>query len=90
MKTTVRIQGQSSQIGWAAVLKVAVVPVIVLALSRLAEPGALEHRITLVFAACPTAAAYSMARQMDGDEVLASGSITLSTMPSVVSLAAVL
>ena len=47
MKTTVRIQGPRSQIGWVAVLKVAVVPVIVLALSRLAELGALEHRIAL-------------------------------------------
>ena len=44
MKTTVRIQGLRSQIGWG--LKVAV-PVIVLALSRLAELGALEHRIAL-------------------------------------------
>jgi predicted permease len=88
---TIHMRGRRAWIIAAAALKVAVAPVIFLALSRVVGLGALEHRIALVFGACPTAAAaYIMAREMDGDEALASGSIALSTMLSVVSLAATL
>ena len=88
---TVRMAGRQSWIGWAAALKVAVVPLLVLGLSRLAGLGPVEHRIALVFGACPTAAAaYIMARQMGGDEALASGSVALSTMLSLGSLTAAL
>jgi hypothetical protein len=88
---TARMAGRQSWIGWAAGLKVAVVPLIVLLLSRAVGLGPVEHRIALVFAACPTAAAaYIMAREMDGDEALASGSVALSTILSLVSLTAAL
>ena len=71
----------------AALLKTAVLPVITLLLIPAFHLHPAEIRIALVVAACPTAAAaYVMARQMDGDEPLASGSIVLSTILSAVSL----
>jgi predicted permease len=83
--------GRRSWIAAAAALKIAVLPAIVFALGRAAGLGRSEQRIALVFAAAPTAAAaYIMAREMDGDETLASGSIALSTVLSMGSLAAVL
>ncbi len=85
--TFARLEGRGAWIAAAALLKVAGAPTIVWALSRAVGLGPVEHRIALLFAACPTAtAAYVMARQMDGDEALASGSVALSTMLSIVSL----
>ena len=69
----------------AALLKVVVLPVLVFFLARL---GPAELRVALVLSSCPTAAAaFVMARQMGGDESLASGSIALSTLLSSISLA---
>jgi hypothetical protein len=88
---TVRMAARRSWIGWAAALKVTVVPAIVLVLAWTVGLGPVERRIALVFGACPTAtAAYIMARQMDGDEALASGSVALSTVLSLASLTAAL
>lgn len=85
------LQGRRSWIVAAAVLKIAVLPLIVYGLSRLVGLGLAEQRIALVLACCPTAAAsFVMAKQMGGDEALASGSIALSTMLSGASLAAAL
>jgi predicted permease len=85
--TFARLRGRGAPITAAALLKVAGAPAIAWALSRMVGLGPLEHRIALVFSACPTAAAaYVMARQMDGDEALASGSVALSTMLSIASL----
>jgi hypothetical protein len=85
------LRGKHSWIAAAALLKVAVLPVIVFALGRLAGLGAPEMRIALVLTACPTAAAsFVMAKQMGGDEALASGSIALSTVLSALSLAGAL
>ncbi len=64
---------------------------IVYGLGLAAGLGSAELRIALVLASCPTAAAsFVMARQMGGDEALASGSIVLSTVLSAASLAIVL
>ncbi|MFZ4683419.1 MAG: AEC family transporter [Terrimicrobiaceae bacterium] len=81
------MRGRRSWIVAAALLKVAVLPFLVFALGRLAGLGAQEMRIALVMAASPTAAAaFVMAKQMGGDEALASGSIALSTILSALSL----
>jgi predicted permease len=87
--TFARLGGRRAWIVTASLLKVAGAPILTWILSRAAGLGPVEHRIAIVFAACPTAAAaYVMARQMDGDEALASGSVALSTVLSVASLAA--
>lgn len=89
--TTTRFVGRRSWIVWAALFKVAVSPLLIGGLAWLAGLGPIEMRIGLVFASTSTAAAaYVMARQMEGDESLASGSIALSTTLSAISLAVVL
>jgi malate permease and related proteins len=86
-----KIEGRVTWITAAALLKVGGSPAIVWGLSRAVGLGPLEHRVAVVFAACPTAAAsYIMARQMDGDATLASGSVALSTMLSLASMTLVL
>ncbi len=85
------LHGRRSWITVAALLKIAVLPFMVFWMARLAGLGPQEQRIALVFASCPTAAAsFVMAKQMGGDEALASGSIALSTVLSGVSLAVAL
>lgn len=87
----VPMRGRQAWIVAAALLKIAVLPAIVYGLGRLVGLDATALRIALVFAACPTAAAsFVMARQMGGDEALASGSIALSTLLSALSLGVVL
>jgi predicted permease len=87
----VPMRGRQIWIIAVALLKIAVLPAIVYGLGRLAGLDATALRIALVFAACPTAAAsFVMARQMGGDEALASGSIALSTLLSAFSLSAAL
>jgi predicted permease len=88
---TTRLQGRRSYIILAALLKVAVLPFLAFWIGKLAGLGPAEMRIAMVLAACPTAAAsFVMAKQMGGDEALASGSIALSTVLSALSLAAAL
>jgi hypothetical protein len=85
------MQGRASWTVTAALLKVAVTPLLAWLFGRAAGLGPVEMRIALVLAACPTAAAsYIMVKQMGGDETLASGSIALSTLLSALSLAAAL
>lgn len=84
----VPLRGKHAAIIAAALMKTALVPVLVWGLAHLAGLGPVELRICLVFSACPTAAAaFVMARQLGGDEPLASGSIALSTILSAFSLA---
>ena len=87
----VPMRGKHLWIATAALLKVAVLPILVYLLGRAAGLDTPSLRIALIYAACPTAAAsFVMARQMGGDEALASGSIALSTLLSAISLAAAL
>ncbi len=82
------LRGRRTVIIVACLLKVVVLPLLILFLARLAGLDAAEQRIVVVLGACPTAAAaFVMARQMGGDEALASGSIALSTLLSAFSLA---
>jgi predicted permease len=84
---TTPMRGRRSWIVTAALLKVAVLPGLVFVLARFAGLAPPEHRTALVLASSPTAAAaFVMARQMGGDEALASGSIALSTLLSFISL----
>lgn len=84
----VPLRGKHAGIIVAALLKTTVLPLLVLLLAHLAGLDSMSRRIALVLAACPTAAAaFVMARQMGGDEALASGSIALSTILSAFSLA---
>jgi predicted permease len=88
---TPRVVGRRSWIVSAALFKVVVSPLLIGSLVWLAGLGRMEMRIALVFASTSTAAAaYVMARQMEGDEALASGSIALSTVLSAISLAVAL
>ena len=87
----VPFRGKIAWIIAAAVMKTAVLPLLVLLLTRLSGFDPIDQRIALVFSSCPTAAAsFVMARQMGGDEALASGSIALSTLLSAFCLAAAL
>ena len=89
--TTTRMGGTRSWIVWAAIFKVVISPIVAGTLVWLTGLGPVHLRVALVFASTSTAAAaYIMARQMDGDETLASGSIALSTVLSAVSLAVAL
>ncbi len=85
---SIQLRGNRAAIVAAATVKVFVGPLIAGCLALLLGVTGTELRIVLVLAACPTAAAaYIMARQMSGDESLAAGSIALSTVLSVISLA---
>ena len=84
---TTSLRGRRSWIVTAALLKVAALPYLVFLFTRLAGLEPPDQRTALVLASCPTAAAaFVMARQMGGDEALASGSIALSTLLSFISL----
>jgi predicted permease len=81
------LAGRRVWIVTAALMKVALLPIVAWALCRAAGLTLVEQRIALVYSSAPTAAAaYIMARQMDGDEALASGSIAVSTILSPLSL----
>lgn len=88
---TTSLKGSRGPIFVAALLKIVVLPAVVYGLARLAGLGPADLRTAVVFAACPTAAAsFVMARQMGGDEPLASGAIAVSTALSAASVAAAL
>ena len=75
----------------AVVIKLVFVPALVFAIGTLFGLATVDLRIAMVFASCPTAAAaFVMARQMDADEAVASGSIVLSTIFSSLALPAAL
>lgn len=88
---TTKLQGRRVSSFLASFLKIAVAPAIGLALAKLVGLGADETRIALIFLATPTAAAsFVLVGKMGGDTPLAAGSVVVSTLLSVLSLAAVL
>lgn len=88
---TTSLKGRVSWVVVAALLKVALLPVLVFWISRLVGLKHDELRIAVILSCCPTAAAsFIMAKQMGGDAALASGSIALSTVLSGLSLAVAL
>ncbi len=75
----------------AALLKVAVAPLVGWLVAGWFGLSAGEQAIALLYLACPTAAAsYIMAEQIGGDEWLTSNAIVFSTLLSAVALAVVL
>ncbi len=83
----IRIGKKIAPMAASVLLKIALLPVLVYALGRFLLLDPVSMRIALVFAATPTAsAAFVMARQMEGDESVASGAIVLSTIFSAISL----
>ncbi len=88
---SLQLVGNRRAIIAASIVKVLAGPLIAYALGRWLGIVGVEMRILLVLSACPTAAAaFIMAKQMRGDESLAAGSIALSTVLSIVSLAVAL
>jgi hypothetical protein len=88
---TTPLRGNRRVITAAALLKTALCPLLGYAAACWLGLDGEARRLTLVFLACPTAAAsYTMALELGGDEALASGSIVLSTLFSAAALAAVL
>ncbi|MBC7365329.1 MAG: AEC family transporter [Undibacterium sp.] len=74
----------------AALLKTAVAPALGWVAGRWLGLGAVELKTMMIFLATPSAViSYTMAVQMKGDEMLASGAIVLSTLTSVVTLAVI-
>ncbi len=75
----------------ASTLKLAALPAVVLGLATVFHLPRDERIILLVFAATPTAvSSYVLAVKLGGDPALAAGTITLSTVLSVLSLGAAL
>ncbi len=75
----------------ATLFKLALLPLLAYFFGIYFELSQFDLRILLIFASCPTAAAsYIMARQMGGDESLASGIIALTTILSFIPLSIVL
>lgn len=84
-----RLAGNRRRIAVTSFFKLAVAPLCGWALARALGLGAAETQIGLVLLATPTAAAsYTMATQLGGDTELAAGSVVLSTVLSVLALAA--
>lgn len=82
-----RLGSRVNAITAAAIVKTFALPLLVFLGARWLGLSPAEMKAGLVLAACPTAAAaYVMARQMDGDETLAGGSIVLSTILAAASL----
>lgn len=74
----------------AALLKTALAPLLGWVVGRALGLGAVEMKVMLLLLACPTAiVSYTMALEMKGDGALASGTIVLSVLTSVVTLAVI-
>jgi malate permease and related proteins len=85
------LRGKRTAAFVASVLKVAALPLLAWPIGRWAGLSPGEMRITLIFLACPTAAAsFTLAGKLGGDEALAASSIVLSTALSILSLSTVL
>ena len=88
---TVDLKNSRLSICLAALLKIAIFPLLIFGLCLTMGLTGINLQMALLLAASPAAAAsYIMARQMGGDEALASGAIAVSTVFSGASLALVL
>jgi predicted permease len=75
----------------AAIVKTALSPLIGWSVGRAMGIGAAELKIILILLATPTAiVSYVVAVELKGDEAIASGSIVLSVLTSIVSLAVII
>jgi len=86
----VSMEGRYRSATFSALLKTGVTPVVIYLVSLPFSLSPNTLLLLMVFSATPSAvASYVMARQMQGDEAMASGCIVLSTLLSVISLALV-
>ncbi|WP_237220357.1 AEC family transporter [Spiribacter curvatus] len=86
-----RLRGQRRWAGTAALLKTVATPLIGWLLAVLVGLQADEMRLALIFLVCPTAsAAYVLVQEMDGDAALMAGTIVLSYLLALPSMALVL
>jgi predicted permease len=84
----VSMEGRYRSASVASLLKVVVTPCLAFALSALFDLNETSLMVLLILSACPTAvASYIMAKELNGDEALASGAIILSTIASIPVLA---
>lgn len=75
----------------AALLKTMVSPALGWAVGRALGLGGLELKMVVILMACPTAiVSYTIALELKGDEAIASGTIVLSVLTSLASLAVIL
>lgn len=75
----------------SALVKTAVSPLLGWGIGKWMGLDGLELRMILIFMACPTAiVSYTMAMELKGDEAVASGTIVLSVLTSLVALAIIL
>jgi predicted permease len=85
---TVKLGGRWARPLASALVKTVLSPVIGWGLARACGLGAPESKVLLILLACPTAIiSYTMALELQGDEPLAAGTIALSVLTSVASLA---
>lgn len=74
----------------SALVKTALAPLLGWAVGRALGLGATELKLVLILLACPTAiVSYTMALELKGDESLAAGTISLSVLTSLGSLAVI-
>ena len=85
------LRGKRTSAFSASMVKVALLPLLGWPLGRWAGLSPDELRITLLFLACPTAAAsFTLTGKLGGDEALAASCVVVSTALSVLSISAVL
>lgn len=87
---TVRLGGAWRIPLGSALVKTVASPVLGWAVGRALGLGGLELKLVMIIMACPTAIiSYTMALELKGDEAIASGTIVLSVLTSLGSLAAI-
>ena len=87
----VSMEGRYRSATVAAVLKTVAVPCLSVLIAMPFHLTDTSRIVLLILSACPTAvASYVMAKQMNGDEALASGAIVISTVLSMPVLAVIL
>lgn len=87
---TVRLGGAWRTPLASALIKTVASPVLGWVVGRAFGLGGLELKLGMIILACPTAIiSYTMALELKGDEALAAGTIVLSVLASLVSLAAI-
>ncbi len=84
------MEGRYRSASWSAILKVFATPLFAWLISLPFNLTEIELLILMIFSATPTAvASYVMAKQLHGDGAMASGSIIISTLLSMISLSIV-
>lgn len=84
----VSMEGRYRSACVASLLKVVIAPIFAYWIATFMGLNAESKLVLLILSACPTAvASYVMAKQMNGDEALASGAIIISTVACIPSLA---